>query len=45
MSRLDFDPTLNPNDSIVIDGSERLINRIVSYNYTDSGAFTEVYYG
>lgn len=45
MSRLEFEPTLKPNDSIVIDGSERLINRIVSYNYTDSGAFTEVYYG
>lgn len=45
MSRLEFDHVIKPKDTVLIDGSERVINRVVSYNYNGSGSFTEVYYG
>ena len=45
MSRLKFDPTIKPNDKIIIDGSQRIARRVTHYNYVGYNAYTEVYYG
>jgi len=45
MSRLAFDPTVQPNDHIKIDGSTRIARRVTHYNYINYNAYTEVYYG